>query len=60
MPKESTDGNPRFDTDSTSVLALYYVKDVAVTTKSVTLTGALMGTTSAALALVAGVVAVSF
>ncbi len=60
MPAASTDGNPRFDTDSTSVKALYYVKDVAVTTKDVTLTGAVMGTTSAALALVAGIVAVSF
>ena len=60
QPSSSTDGNPRFDKDSSGVKALYYTSGSAVSTKDVTLTGALMGASTASIALVAGVLALSF
>ena len=58
QPATSTDGLPRFDTDSTGVKAVYYNGSTA-DEKAVTLTGALPGMVSAASGLVAAVLAVS-
>jgi len=60
QPTDSSDGNPRFDTDSTGVKGVYYTSGVTPELKAVTLTGALMGASTAALALTAGIVSMAF
>jgi len=60
MPAVSSDGDPRFDKDSSGVKALgYLTSGAALEEKSVSLTGAIAGATST-LALVAGILAISF
>ena len=59
MPAVGTDGDARFEAGAT-VDVVRYTKDAKPQTKSITLTGALEGTASLALGLVAGILAISF
>ena len=60
QPTAGSDGNPRFDTDSTGVKGVYYTSGTTPELKATTLEGALMGASTAAIALTAGIVSMAF
>ena len=59
MPAVGTDGDARFEAGA-SAIVVRYLNGATPQTKAITLTGALEGTASLALGLVAGILAISF